>query len=92
MSEDKELYKAGNETGFKFDLQNGDLELKHPTVWRGHSYHDKEGNEISRERFYELKVEKLEEKVDRILELLENKDLSTFYELGSTENKWEKLS
>ncbi|MFD1385727.1 hypothetical protein ACW0TQ_08195 [Oceanobacillus sp. M60] len=70
------------------DLVTGKLVMKNAEL----TYHDSEGNEISRERFYELKVEKMEEKVDKILKLLENKDLSTSYELGSTENKWKKLT
>lgn len=62
MSEENADYELGAE-GMRFDLRNGDLELKHPVVWRGHSFQDEDGNEISRERFYELKVEKLEARV-----------------------------
>ncbi|WP_339236909.1 hypothetical protein [Oceanobacillus sp. FSL W7-1281] len=75
MSGEEKDYELGTE-GMKFNLRNGDLELKQPTVWKGHSYRDEEGNEISRERFYELKVENLE---GRVLSLED--EISSLYTL-----------
>lgn len=65
MSEENANYELGNE-GFKFDLQTGNLHLDNANM----TYHDAEGNEITRERFYELKVEKLERLVSQLAQEL----------------------
>lgn len=81
MSEEKELFKAGTDTsGFKFklsdksfiDFKSGEINLQDAEM----KYFDEEGNEISKEQFNELRLKRLEEKMDRILELLEGKELS----------------
>lgn len=58
----KSDYQLGNEN-FKFDLQKGNLHINNANLTRSTYYRDAEGNEITRERFYELRVEKLEETV-----------------------------
>lgn len=57
--------QLGNEN-FKFDLQKGNLHLNNANLTRSTYYKDAEGNEITRERFYELRVEKLEKTVSSL--------------------------
>ncbi|GAA0347892.1 hypothetical protein GCM10008931_43980 [Oceanobacillus oncorhynchi subsp. oncorhynchi] len=49
-----------------FNLDNGEWEFKNANL----TYRDTEGNEISRERFYELRVEKLERQVSQLADEL----------------------
>ena len=81
MSEEKELFKAGTESGFifqldsdktSFNLETGKLNLEGAEM----KYFDEEGNEITKEQFNEFRIKRLEEKMDRVLELLEGKELS----------------
>ncbi|WP_339233795.1 hypothetical protein [Oceanobacillus sp. FSL W7-1281] len=61
MGGEKKDYELGAE-GIKFDIRSGKLNMKNAEL----TYHDEEGNEISRERFYELKVEKLEHEISAL--------------------------
>lgn len=71
MSKEKELFKAGTESGFifnlgsnktPFNLDTGKMTLEGANV----TYHDEEGNEITKEQFNELRIKKLEETISNL--------------------------
>lgn len=66
MSEENANYELGAE-GIKFDIRSGKMNMNNAEL----TYHDAEGNEISRERFYELKVEKLEKEIKGLSQSLD---------------------